>query len=496
MDIILLIFLSSGLFLGWTLGANDAANVFGTAVGSRMIRFSTAAIVCSIFVILGATISGSGAAHTLGKLGEVNALGGAFIVSLSAGLTVLMMTRFHLPVSTGQAVVGAIIGWNIFVGIDTETKVVVNILSTWILCPIISAFIAVVLHGVVKWFLNVVKPHILTLDWFTRLALIVIGAFGSYSLGANNIANVMGVFVNAINFDELVLGSVSLDTAQQLFLIGAVAIAVGVFTYSKQVMLTVGNNMMPLTPITAGIVVMSHSIVLFLFASEGLEFILATNGLPTIPLVPVSSSQAVVGAIIGIGLLKGGQQLDWKVLGKIASGWVTTPPIAMVCCLTLLFFSQNIFTLSVDTPMSYHFNTQVKEQIAGQGVNTAELDNIKQEQYSSIRAFKSELANHNLSDELHQLVVKYSRLSPIRISVKQLPQSWLENLDQDRLEAIIELDNRRYQYEWQVEHALQQQSDRWSAMDDSVLNKHYNRRLQRDHASLLNYAAFKESPIQ
>ena len=55
MDLTVLVFLSSGLFLGWSLGANDAANVFGTAVGARMIRFGTAAIICSVFVILGGT---------------------------------------------------------------------------------------------------------------------------------------------------------------------------------------------------------------------------------------------------------------------------------------------------------------------------------------------------------------------------------------------------------------------------------------------------------
>ena len=66
MEITVLIFLTSGLFLGWSLGANDAANVFGTAVASRMIQFTTAAIICSIFLILGAVISGAGAAHGLG----------------------------------------------------------------------------------------------------------------------------------------------------------------------------------------------------------------------------------------------------------------------------------------------------------------------------------------------------------------------------------------------------------------------------------------------
>ncbi len=45
MDVAVLVFLSSGLFLGWSLGANDAANVFGTAVGTRMVRFTTAAVI-------------------------------------------------------------------------------------------------------------------------------------------------------------------------------------------------------------------------------------------------------------------------------------------------------------------------------------------------------------------------------------------------------------------------------------------------------------------
>lgn len=95
-----LIFLSSGLFLGWSLGANDAANVFGTAVGSRMIRFSTAATICSTFVIIGAVTGGIGAAQGLGELGKVNALPGSFTVALGAALTVLWMTKLGLPVSS------------------------------------------------------------------------------------------------------------------------------------------------------------------------------------------------------------------------------------------------------------------------------------------------------------------------------------------------------------------------------------------------------------
>ncbi len=42
-------FLLSGIFLGWSLGANDAANVFGSAVGSRMVKFRTGALIAIIF---------------------------------------------------------------------------------------------------------------------------------------------------------------------------------------------------------------------------------------------------------------------------------------------------------------------------------------------------------------------------------------------------------------------------------------------------------------
>ena len=63
---------------------------------------------------------------------------------------------------------------------------------------------------------------------------LLVGAFGSYSLGANNIANVVGVFVPASPIRELDLwGLLTLSGAQQLFLLGAIAIGVGVFFYRR-----------------------------------------------------------------------------------------------------------------------------------------------------------------------------------------------------------------------------------------------------------------------
>ena len=348
MDLAIVIFLLGGLFLGWSLGANDAANVFGTAVGTRMVRFKTAAIVCSIFIILGAVISGSGTTETLGKLGAINALPGAFAACVAAGLSVYIMTKFGLPVSTTQAIVGAIVGWNLYTGSSTNIKVLLIILSTWILCPIIAALIAMLFFILTKKLLKNTTWHILRLDAYTRTALLIAGAFGAYSLGANNIANVMGVFVPIAPFADIQLGSFLIfSSKEQLFLLGGIAIAVGVFTYSKKVMFTVGNDLLKLSPVAAFIVVIAHSIVLFLFASQGISHFLNSIHLPAIPLVPVSSSQAIVGAVIGIGILKGGKEVQWNIAGKIIIGWFLLPVIAALISFVVLFVLQNIFNQTV-----------------------------------------------------------------------------------------------------------------------------------------------------
>lgn len=341
---LVLLFLSSGLFLGWSLGANDAANIFGTAVGTKMLRFSTAAIVGSVFVIIGAVSSGAGASHTLGKLGSVDAIAGSFTVAFSAAVTVFWMTKIKLPVSTSQAVVGSIIGWNLFTGRTTDASALTKIVSTWVVCPVLSAIFSFSLFFIIRYLLKFTKISIIRQDSYTRTALLLVGAFGAYSLGANNIANVMGVFIPVSPFPDITIAGVfSLTSVQLLFLLGGAAIAVGIFTYSKRVMMTVGNSIFKLSPVAAFIVVLSSSLVLFLFASTSLKVWLISHNLPNWPLVPVSSSQAVVGAVLGIGLAKSGKNIDFKVMGRVGMGWIATPIASGVLSFVFLFIMQNLF---------------------------------------------------------------------------------------------------------------------------------------------------------
>ena len=479
MDITVLIFLSSGLFLGWSLGANDAANVFGTAVGSRMIRFTTAAIICSIFLILGAVISGAGAAHGLGQLGTLNALPGAFMAAFSAALTVYWMTKASLPVSTTQAVVGAIIGWNWFSGSITDLSALFKILGTWVACPILGAIFSAILYTLaVKWIARA-RLHLLRLDLYTRVGLVLAGAFGSYSLGANNIGNVMGVFVSSSPFTEFRIGDLaSVSSVQQLFFVGAVAIGVGVFTYSKRVMMMVGDGLMPLSPLAAWIVVIAQSIVLFLFSSITLEHLLASSGLPTIPLIPVSSSQAVVGAVIGIGLLKGGKGIRWGSLASIASGWVTTPIIAAVVCFVALFFLQNVFNQQVYKEVRYELSLPVIDHLQQQGVSMPPFASLRDQIFTGGVHFRDQLRSRaTLTDKEETKILAAAELYPLRITQAKLSELDLSYLNEEQAKALNQLAGRSFQHRWQLYEAAAELTREWRYRENNKLNKPFNKHL-------------------
>jgi len=353
----ILFFLTSGLFLGWSLGANDASHIFGSAVGSKMITFRKAAIIASVFFILGAVIQGSGTSHTLGKLGAINAIGGSFTVALAAAITIYMMTKFALPISTTQAIVGAIIGWNFFTGNHTDSKTLSKIVAAWVAGPIIGAVFAILLYILLKKFKKSAKIHLIRFESYIKTGLIVVGAFGAYSLGANNIANVMGVFIPAFNLQDLNLGIFILNSSQQLFLLGGLAIATGIITYSWKVMETIGSNILELSSEAALIVVLAQSLVLFIFSSSGLSDLFVKIGLPPIPMVPVSSSQVIVGCILGIGLYKGARNINFKVLREIAFAWVASPVASGLLTFFLLFFMKNIFSINVGSKVSESIST-------------------------------------------------------------------------------------------------------------------------------------------
>ncbi|PIZ15539.1 inorganic phosphate transporter [Candidatus Desantisbacteria bacterium CG_4_10_14_0_8_um_filter_39_17] len=296
-----------GIFLGWSLGANDAANVFGTAVSSNMVSFRKATILVAIFVLLGAVISGMPGLKTLGNLTS-QTLNTAFIISLAAGITVTLMSVFGIPVSVSQAVVGAIIGQGILQG-QLNFSELTKVIICWVASPLSAVVISFFLYPVLAGFFRKLHLHFLIYDKLMRFFLILAGIYGAYALGANNVANVSGVFYQA-----KILNSYS------ALLIGGLSIGFGALTCSRGVMLTVGRRIIPLDVFSSFIVVLSGAIAVHIFALIG---------------VPVSASQSVVGAVFGIGLLKGMKMVNKKTLYKILFGWFLTPLIGIVLSIVL-----------------------------------------------------------------------------------------------------------------------------------------------------------------
>lgn len=309
-------YLFSGIFLGWSLGSNDAANVFGTAVSSRMVRWRTAALTLAVFVLLGALWEGGAGLDTYASLGGAQDLQQAFMASLAAALTVTVMTIARLPVSTSQAVVGGILGISYAkiragtLGTDAiDVAALTKVVTCWIGTPIGAAIIAAMLFPLLTLLFRKWNLHFLKYDACMRTLLILAGIYGAYALGANNVANVTGVFYGAGAFGDA--GSAS---ARMLaLLVGGVSIGVGALTYSKQVMLTVGGGIMRLDAFSAFIVVLSQAVTVHVYAHVG---------------VPVSTSQAVVGAVLGIGLIRGLRMIRVRAVAMIFLGWLLTPVVA------------------------------------------------------------------------------------------------------------------------------------------------------------------------
>ena len=300
--------ITSGIFLGWTLGSNDSANIFGTGVAAKIIRYRTAIILISIFVIVGALVEGEKCFATVGKLFYLTPES-AFWAALAAGITMFILTYLALPCSTSQAIIGAILGASVVSGIP-DFSMLYKIVACWILAPIAAVIISFILYHLIGFFIAryMISPR--KRSFFIFWGLVFAGCFGAYALGSNNVANVTGVYVGS-----------GLLTPFEGALIGGLSIASGVLTYSKKVMTTVGKEITHLDEYSAFVAELSAAVTVEIFTQVG---------------VPVSTSQAIVGGVVGVGLVKGVRTVNKRTVAGIGIAWISTPISAGIMSYVLL----------------------------------------------------------------------------------------------------------------------------------------------------------------
>ncbi len=371
---ITVVLLVAGFYVGWNIGANDAANCIGTSVGSGLIRFRHAVLLMTVCVIAGAVFQGHHVMKTIGKgivicdqrdfapaakraemkslderiaacagtgsplaaelAGRKEALEqeiareiarrkpagheqyfpdrklpdlAILVALLSAGLFVTLATFSRIPVSTSQAIVGGVLGVGIgMVGFESgyfQLGVLWKILACWVVCPFLTMILSAVFYLLLELFLRAVNDlH----RWNAILALLVLLSAGyvSYSLGMNDVGNAIGPLLSKYP-----------DKGVYLALFGGLALAVGAVTFGKRVTETVGKRITPLDLSGALAAQVSAASAVYLFSMMG---------------IPVSTSQAIVGAVIGVGLVKGARAVSKRKVAEIVIGWVGSPLCATV----------------------------------------------------------------------------------------------------------------------------------------------------------------------
>jgi PiT family inorganic phosphate transporter len=287
----------SGVFMGWSLGANDSANIFGTGVTTGSVKYKTAIWITAVFVLMGSVLEGSKCMATVSELSRLLPMH-AFYCALATAITMATLTYLAIPASTSQGIIGAVIGAGILSG-SADFSRLYKIVSCWVLTPISGIIVGYFLHRLLGYILDRTIASITYRNLLYSVGIITAGSYGAYSLGCNNVANVTGVYVGT-----------GILSAEMASLIGGLSIACGVLTYSEKVMMTVGKGIAPLDPFSALVTVLATALTLHVFTQIG---------------VPVSSSQAVVGAVVGVGIVGDIRTVSPKILAKIGAGWVLTP---------------------------------------------------------------------------------------------------------------------------------------------------------------------------
>jgi len=322
----------AAFYVGWNIGANDAANCIGTTVGARVLSYRNAALMMAVFVILGGVLQGHHVMKTVGK-GIVIAEAAVYetyngraapsefaehfpedrlpdyailVALLSAGFFVTLATFSSIPVSTSQAIVGGVAGTGLgIVGIQAsyfKLGVMLKIFGAWVISPVLSMLLALVVYLLFGLLFRNARAVV----WsnLLRMAVICSAAYVSYSLGANDVGNAIGPLLNKYP-----------DSGFHLAILGGVAMAAGALTFGRRVTRTVGLSITPLDYTGALAAQLSAAFGVHVFSVLG---------------IPVSTSQAVVGAVIGVGLTKGTRAVSKKKIMTIFAGWIATPLCAAI----------------------------------------------------------------------------------------------------------------------------------------------------------------------
>src|SRR6476661_7344420 len=316
--------IATALFFDFVNGFHDSANSIATVVGTRVLKPIQAVAMAALANFAGPFVFGTAVAATVGK-GIIQPEFSTVYVIL-AGLIVaivwdLITWYFGLPSSSSHALIGGLIGSGLVAG---GSKAIVlpgvqKTLTFMIISPMLGFVIAFGFAIAIMYFLHQARPSKVN-KVFGKIQ-IASSAFFSLTHGANDGQKTMGV-ITALLIAGGFLRSESFAIPIPVILAAASAIALGTFFGGWRIVKTMAFRLTSLRPYQGFCAETGGGVILTLMALFG---------------IPVSTTHAISGAIMGAGATKRLSAVRWGIGKRIVYAWlITIPSSAAVAALSLI----------------------------------------------------------------------------------------------------------------------------------------------------------------
>ncbi|MGA8916995.1 MAG: inorganic phosphate transporter [Nitrososphaeraceae archaeon] len=322
--------ISAALFFDFVNGFHDSANSIATVVGTRVLRPLYAVGIAAIANFAGPFIFGTAVAATVGKgiiQPSFSTVDVIFAGLIGAIVWDLITWYFGLPSSSSHALIGGLIGSGLVAG-GTSALVAPGIektLTFLVVSPALGFSCAFGIALLVMYFFrNQTSSHVNKL--FGRLQIFS-SIFFSLTHGANDGQKTMGV-ITALLIAGGFLDSQSFVVPVEVILASALAIALGTFFGGWRIVKTMAFKLTSLRPFQGFCAETGGGVILTSMAWLG---------------IPVSTTHAIAGAIMGVGATKRLSAVRWGIGKRIVYAWITTIPASAAVAALVLIITKSIF---------------------------------------------------------------------------------------------------------------------------------------------------------
>ncbi len=294
-------------------GFHDAANSIATVVSTRVLSPGKAVIWAAFFNFVAAFTFGTAVARTVGSgMIDTKIVTFAVICAGLIGAIVWDLITWYsgLPTSSSHALIGGYAGAAV-----AKAGIAAIIPGGWtktlifiVLSPLIGLVLGLVIMTSIYWLFRWTPPSRVD-QLFRKLQLLSAAAF-SLNHGANDAQKTMGIIAGVL-YTAGYVESFRIDTWVVLAAHGA--IAAGTLAGGWRIIHTMGSKITKLQPVGGFAAETSAAVSLFIATQTG---------------VPVSTTHAITGAIVGVGSTRRLSAVRWGVAGQIVWAWVMTIPMA------------------------------------------------------------------------------------------------------------------------------------------------------------------------